>query len=1129
MKPYAATIASPFKSPHSSSVVSRSESSTPRPQAPSAGMDAISGSSLDLRSFMKAFSQYTQSVVETTIIQIRCETLDHDVRRQNDEHSRWSKYYDSFISIGEDQRRNLKATEQAKEQSAKQLNRAKKTSDKAMRVIADTMLAVSSGNRLPLGEDNTTSKLQENVTGQSKEISSLKEEIGSLKNEIGSLKLLVGETKSDHHRLNEINESLKRQNKEISELWKDSVRKSVYRESEAKLIEDVSDLSAQLKHSQKHQEQDISDLWNDTLRKSVFREYEAKIDKRLFDFSAQTKGLVNLTSQQDSYKKDLSDLEARKFESFTSQFQADIKNLRQEIDNVSYSFDEPSSAVLSKLKADMSTTKQDIATFQQFKGYAENELNRMRERGGSILNGPSNLEESVQSLKQQYIALSRIVQGLNKRLETQAAETKRLDEDFKNDISNGRDIKNDLQDVRNICEGSQKLVENCTEIYQHLRTEQEALTTEQKALSHRVGETEQFREQLPAMEVIQQLRTEQAALTTEQKALSHRLGETEQLREQLPAMISEHAKHQLPHQLPDGKDEELEHRMEEIFESLSQSIEAMEQGEAKRDEETAQEIDGFNDVLIRQTSEFEKQKMELVTYKSLLDRTTADQASFSASLEHIKAEVNSLTRITHSLLGAKKAQTPFFDQLQSDISELQRQLQTLQKPIQPPPSPTPFLNEAKEEFQPKIKALESNVRDFKGLLTDKVNAMESFLATQESRWNNMTTEPMIKSVVYQINQIYQLQHLQNELGQIKQRQELNDVKIFQLVQLINSNRDEDSKKLTELEKAAQEWRDGFQNAQNTFDELRHNVARLDRAFHDMDERLQQFKPSKQSPEPRAQNDAEIAKEKESLDHPLQLRLEEFVSSVKSDIEPLKARVNIMGKDMAIQASNLSDALKLRGDIKTLQENASSVKEGTEDYTSLKNEFQALGKSMDSVKQEMEERTTNFYDAHKETRSCTELQAKEIQTLTSRIGALETKINEVWDNAITEIASLDLKVDKVKASNNPGVGIQEVDETQDNFVSARGSHGDSDSDVVVRRSRKRSAHISSHSQISQDLKKTEKPKKKRPRLDDSDSSYSEHESSRSLQETRKSERNLSQQTEYPTPNRRKRGRPKKAAD
>ncbi|KAL8724685.1 MAG: hypothetical protein Q9181_006715 [Wetmoreana brouardii] len=1128
-KPYAATMASPVKSPHSSSVVSRSERSTPRPQAPSAGIDATSGSSSDLRAFMKAFSQYTQSVVETTIIQIRSEALDLDVRRQNEEHNRWSKYYDSYVSIGEDQRRKLKATEHAKEQSQKQLNQAKQTSDKAMRLIAETMLAVSSGNRLPLVEDNATSKLQEKVTGQSKEISSLKEEIRSLKNEIGSLRLSVVDTKSDHYRLNEVNESLERQNKEISELWKDSVRKSVYRESEAKLIEDVSDLSDQLKHSRKHQEQDISDLWDDTLRKSVFREYEAKIDKRLSDFTAQTKGLVNLTSQKDSYKKDLSDLEARKFESFTSQCQIDIKDLRKEIDDISHGFDERSSAVLSKLKADMSTTRQDIATFQEFKGHAENELNRMRERVGSISNGPSNVEESVQSLKQEYIALSRIVQRLGKRLETQAAETERLDGDLKNEISKGRDIKNDIQDVRTICEGSQKRVESCAEVVQQLRTEQAALTTEQKALNHRLGETEQHRAQLPTIKVIQQLRTEQAALTTEQKALSHRIGETEQLREQLPAMISEHAKHPLPHQLAEGKAEELEHRVEEIFQSLSQTIEEMKQGEVKRDEETAQEIDGFNDVLIKQTAEFEKQKMELVTHKSLLDRIIAEQASFSASLEHVKAEVNSLTRVTNSLLGEKEAQSPFFDQLQSNMSELQRQFQTLQKPIQPPPSPTPFINEAKEELQRKIEALESNVRDFKGQLTDKVNAMESFLATQESRWNNMTTEPMIKSVVYQMNQIYPLQHLQNELGQTKQRQELTDVKINSLFQVINNNRDVDSSKFSKLEKAAQEWRDAFQNAQNTFDELRHNVTRLDRDFHDMDLRLQQLKPSEQSPEPRTQNDAEVAKMKASLDRLLQLGLEEFVSSVKSDIEPLKVRVNIMMKDMAIQASNLSEALNLRGDIERHQRNAGSVKEGVGDCTSLQNEFQALRKSMDSVKQEMEDRTTNFYDAHKETRSSTELQAKEMQTLTARVGALETKINEVWDNAVAEIASLDLKVDKVKASHNPGVGIQEVDETQDNFVSARGSDGDSDSDVVVRRSRKRPAHISSHSsQSSQELKNNEKPKKKRPRLDDSDS-CSEHESSRSPQETRKSARNLSQQTEYQSPGRRKRGRPKKAAD
>ncbi|KAL8952635.1 MAG: hypothetical protein Q9183_007377, partial [Haloplaca sp. 2 TL-2023] len=84
-----AIMTPPVKSPYSFSMGGQSGRTSPRPQPPSMSNTPTTASP-STHDFMKAFSEYTQSVVDIALVQNRCNTLSQDERRQKEEHDRWS-------------------------------------------------------------------------------------------------------------------------------------------------------------------------------------------------------------------------------------------------------------------------------------------------------------------------------------------------------------------------------------------------------------------------------------------------------------------------------------------------------------------------------------------------------------------------------------------------------------------------------------------------------------------------------------------------------------------------------------------------------------------------------------------------------------------------------------------------------------------------------------------------------------------------------------------------------------------------------------------------------------------------------------------------------------------------------
>lgn len=847
-------------------------------------------------------------------------------------------------------------------------------------------------------------------------------------------------------------------------------------------------------------------------------------------------------------------------------------------------------AAVRKLEADLSKSREDTSTnlssMQQSMAHTQNAFNALEQRVQRTEDSHSSLEDAIEGQTSDGTAFGRRLQTLGEQLETQAAISERLAATFTNEISEGRDIKNNIQEVRSVFEKNQKVFNSCTEAIHQVRTEQSSLNS-------RLCEIEQRRQHethLPNGSVENQLAP----------------SDLERIKERLDTMFQD---------LSQTRKLESEQRaIQERLSTLSQDQSEMKQQESRRDEMTAKEIDSFYDSNEKQKAAYEekfealhdlheKQKAaceeRFETQQGWLDQISADQAacqkrveaisadqaSCSASVEYLKDEVS---RITRSLLSEKEAQRPLFDQLQSDMSTLQRQI--------------------KDEVHPKIKALESSLRCFEDFITDKVKAMESFLATQESRWNNMTTEPIVNSILYRMKQLYPVQYWQNEIHQMKLRQEQLEVNFHQLV---NNGRDEDRKKLHELAGSIQTAQDEVRGTATAHEELKGNVAQLKIDLRHMAQKVEGLE--RQQKVPSTPDTESVA----SLRRDLQRNLDERISvlesesgatfetlkndvanqqnlsqDLKSGIELLQNRIGSteeairdrtvsrgefqalqtslgnIEKDLQARLSNVEKDLPdyeflkgelqtlrtpvnsmnqeresrngqmvadklvrqledriiepMKSDIRALQTSASGVQK---DHKTLECNVQALLKDLEMVKQasvgnvkrwdlqknleSMEQRWEDFWKAQKQTHTATEKNTIEVQ-------ALQERVKEVYDTGVEEIAKIEGRVHNLEVeAGKPDINAedhQEVDETQENFVSA--PEDDKSDPYTPRKTAKRRAPHKSSSPAPQPPNSPSPRRKRRKQRHHSDSeSYSESERSPSSPpSTRKATRSTPQQVD-----------------
>ncbi|KAI4117002.1 MAG: hypothetical protein LQ338_007625 [Usnochroma carphineum] len=691
-----AAMPSPVGSPAGKGSISRSGRSTPKPALPVTATESGSGLSTDSQTLVKALTAYTHSVIETSIVQSQCRTLSSEEKQIRDDSDRWSKYFDSYISMGEDQSRMLKATQTAKERAQGRLIQAKQASEQAMQGIVRSILAASAGKPTPaVGDDDPMEQLESKSLAQSKEIESLRQEIAQMRDS------LVKAT-SNHHHIIEIADAQKRLEGDLSELWQNSLRKSVYRDAEARKEDRIADVSAKLK---------------------------------------------SLTSKWDDLGEDL----------------ADFRRARS---------DELNTAKLSKLESDLTASRKDLSALQEAR--VDPEL--------------------VQGLEQTTASTRQALQELEIQRKAQDSRLQRLETSYKNDLEAKDEEQQALtQQARSICENSERILQSYTADSQQLRNEQQ-----KQGL--RCDSIEQMLE----------------AFKQEPRSMPYGTADAEANMLDAAARLG---------------------GIEERLETMSQKMAGMQDEEERRDEAVGDQIDGFNDTLIKTEADFKNHEVELAdlreqlaSLKGQLNGYSGNQSANSTSLEEIKADIATLREDVKAVKDERTVQQKILDQLQFDVSHLRSQVSS-----QPPPqhSPASAINKIMAEVQPKIQALESRWRD----TTDKLRAIESFLTTQESRWNNLTTEPMVKSVLHHMQQMYPL-HLLQEHIQLKQRHDQMGAHFTQRMDSIQQSLGTYINKSSELDKAVKETKELLRNTKGavercerqnkeTVEKYEREVARFD--------------------------------------------------------------------------------------------------------------------------------------------------------------------------------------------------------------------------------------------------------------------------------------------------------------
>ncbi|KAL8939278.1 MAG: hypothetical protein Q9216_003449 [Gyalolechia sp. 2 TL-2023] len=299
----------------------------------------------DIQSSMQAFFDM---MVKTAVQQTRYESLNHDERQQRDEQARWSGYYDNFVSLSEDQTRILKATQSNKGQSEKQLNEVRQKGEQAAQRIAQYLTAASAGRPAATENDVVVERLESKLL-------SLGNEIESLKREISTLQKSAVEVKSNYHHVEEI------------------------------------------ANTQRLQEKEISELHENTLR---HREWEAKYDKKISELAAQSKAFTAFTSKQDRINKDFSHFQEFQI-AMRSKSNLELQEVKDGLikNNSSH---EATLVTLKRVEEDLITSKQDTALLQEFRTQIEKTANHLVDRLQHVSDSQSTEKSSLEQLEKRF-------------------------------------------------------------------------------------------------------------------------------------------------------------------------------------------------------------------------------------------------------------------------------------------------------------------------------------------------------------------------------------------------------------------------------------------------------------------------------------------------------------------------------------------------------------------------------------------------------------------------------------------------------------------------------------------------------------------------------------------------------
>lgn len=849
---------------------------------------------------------------------------------------------------------------------------------------------------------------------------------------------------------------------------------------------------------------------------------KARYDQKISDVVAQSKAFTDFTSRQDQINKDVS----RSLESYAG-MKSELQKVKDSQD-MSESGHEATLASLKEVRDDLKSSKQDRILLQEVKNQTQETANDLEKRIQQISDTQSAEKSALELLEKQSVEVtSAMAQSSRDRQELSDQSEK-----FKIRLSSMEQMQHDKA-------GSQSDVASCIEENRLLREEQQA----QKAqLELVVRDLEEYKHGQPVG--TSNLRT------ADDQTITRR--EYDTLCEQRDEAINDDV-------------EAINKRIDEMDGVIKGSLGAMDKANKTANDQGV--------VLTDYEGRLHK-------YEENQVRLSKDHSATTESLNHIRTQIlefeskiTILEQYKTTAHTGKGDQQSVNDHFRSELSDLGGRLDSFIQEFRQrsPPSPPPCC--VKEEVQPQVGALSIEVQSLRNCennLTDKIRAVEGFQATWESRWNNLTTEPLVSGILFHLQRpLYTINTLQTDVNQLRQLLGQHDARMNQLSdsikkvaqdvgtfqKVVEETRNHSNTAVAAVTANKRWMQESMERHDARLRENNENTRQALSTVRDMKDEMERIKASHDLAMANIRKSEEKATSDETKLQAYDATLAEFKSEIKSEL--LFARTEhdaVMAVKPAID-EKLQSMERTYEDIKAIEQKISrqleevianrkavetaksEVEEHKHSALTIYNAILAVRKEIDEMLNEIRakhaalvNRDLNGKGDQPQTRPDTPNVA--IQNVNSRVHNLQTsmngeilglraeieKIREEFSTVHEEMqAERRNSFQKAEAMNRSIEGDDQRKNVNFPVDASKAQDEDSDSDApIIHRGKRSYAQIS----ISDSAKK-----KRRINPPSDDESYNERSTPKSSQSKKKSE-SINGHADKPSPN--KRGRPRKTA-
>ena len=867
--------------------------SLPTPQLP-----AASGRS---KTIVDNFAQYTQAVLSTATKTIHRDSVKKRLEKQTSEADRWRKHYSGFGTMAEEQTRQLKKSEALVARSDESLKKTSEVQDRAIEGMVSSMIAAAQGKPMPVVEVDARSKHSD------KEVAMMKEEFNDTRRRLDT-------ALQDIARLNDkVSFQRSRLEDQIHEVSRNSVSMQTLTAAESKIAEATVNISKLQASSMKQTELNdkyttIVDQVNQlSLAASDFKKANEDISRLSVNASANKIAGEILKEGVESHMKDFDKLKAsvtEQMEKFvelndyvTGNENPDEKSLTDIVKEGVEKAAKHAEALqsLNNELGELDSLKEDSKNLSVRMAKLESELVKQSSASTKSHPLPTGLDGEVAVLKEE---VARIISEQQQKDEIVGEEIDQLRSLL--DQKNG-----EVEQLRNLLDSQVVIAKDMNDQILQLRSNH--LT----AMS--------FHD-----EKVMWLRN---AVDTQVKGINDQLLELRSHQSTTRSSHNEDIK-QL-RILVDDQGAVIKETNDQLLGLRSHQptadpplIEGVDQLRKTVDSQGVK-IKEINDQLLELRSHQPTAEPALIEWVDQLKRITDSQGVMIR-------EMNGQIMKLHSHPGVEASQTASKPSAQANV-------------IQAPDDPV----------RVRIKELETSLQQSMASTWEKISNTEVFVASQEQRFNNLTTEHLARSMVNQLEKMYPNHpgNVLNELRQVKTSQHALEnllrsleTRLAEVRNFLGPNHLILSQKSTipDLHIAIRKASDRIENVEQMHQNLSSGLDNVKGLIKDQSTNIEGLKA-----------DVNILKQ----DHLSAVETSKSdVQTIKADIKAtettLKADVREMGTILKANIEEIEDVVGTsNNDFQTIKNDFKDIKETTlNDYYNTHLEISTLAERIEQIKQ-----------------------------------------------------------------------------------------------------------------------------------------------------------------------------------